>query len=432
MNPTLQSLLQAATRLTQSGQLKEATEAIQRALNGSAPRPAPAAKAAADVLDGCVFEVDAKRADAHAEAPWAKEVPPVGRQADQPDGSERPQARVWQPAGTPAPAQTSHAKARTHTLYTPPGADGQQLLPLVVMLHGCTQDAADFAAGTGMSERARERGFYVLYPVQSQAANPQRCWNWFKHNHQQRGHGEPAWIADLTREVIARHGIDPRRVYIAGLSAGGAMATIVADAYPDIFAAVGVHSGLPRGVVHNAPQALALMNTGVAGSHGNGAGLGGGLGGGLGIDLDAGLQSMLHPASRSPAPTVSHAGVPTIVFHGDQDQTVHPRNGEQVLAAWVTGAEGAGQAAGGSSEAAPNPPVRRVIERGVSPHGRRYTRSTYHGAADATVAEHWLIHGAGHAWAGGHAAGSYTDPSGPDASLEMLRFFLEHPRTSAD
>ena len=418
MNPTLQSLLQAATRLTQSGQLKEATEAIQRALNGSAPATA----ATADVLDGCVFEVEAKRAD--PDTTRVNEVPHVGRQADQPDGSERserseqPQARVWQPGGTPASAQSPHSQARTHTLYTPPGANNSQLLPLVVMLHGCTQDAADFAAGTGMSERARERGFYVLYPVQSQAANPQRCWNWFKHNHQQRGHGEPAWIASLTLEVIARHGIDPRRVYIAGLSAGGAMATVVADAYPDIFAAVGVHSGLPRGVVHNAPQALALMKTGVAGSHGNGVG------------IDAGLQSMLRPASRSPAPSARHAGVPTIVFHGDQDQTVHPRNGEQVLAAWVTAA---GAAAGaGASESAPNPPARLLIERGVSRHGRRYTRSVYHGAAQVTVAEHWLIHGAGHAWAGGHAAGSYTDPSGPDASLEMLRFFLEHPRASID
>ena len=399
MNPTLQSLLQAATRLTQSGQLKEATEAIQRALSGTAPRPAPAS----DVLDGCVFEVDAKRADSGTTR--AEEVPHVARQTDrseQSDRSDRPERTQ-----RPAPAQT-----RAHTLYTPPGADGQQLLPLVVMLHGCTQDAADFAAGTGMNEHARERGCYVLYPVQSQAANPQRCWNWFKHNHQQRGHGEPAGIASLTLEVIARHGIDPRRVYIAGLSAGGAMATIVADAYPDIFAAVGVHSGLPRGVVHNAPQALALMKTGVAGNHGNGAG----------------LQSMLRPVGRSPVPAAGHAGVPTIVFHGDQDQTVHPRNGEKVLADLVTG-EGAGAAASGSAS---NPPVRRVIERGVSRHGRCYTRSIYHGAADAAVAEHWLIHGAGHAWAGGHAAGSYTDPSGPDASLEMLRFFLEHPRPSAD
>ena len=402
MNPTLQSLLQAATRLTQSGHLKEATESIQRALNGAALRPV----APADVLDDCVFEID----KTPAAAARAKHAPHAEPHPVPPAAPQRPQARIWQPAGTPA--------SRSHTLYVPPAAHAGQPLPLVVMLHGCTQDGADFAAGTGMNERARERGFYVLYPVQSQAANPQRCWNWFKPSHQQRGSGEPAWIAGLTRETMARHNIDPRRVYIAGLSAGAAMATIVAEAYPDIFAAVGVHSGLPRGVARNAPQALALMKTGVAG--------------GAGVDLHSVHSVPSDPgrAGRSQSSAAATtAQVPTIVFHGDQDHTVHPRNGEQVLAVWLANAgSGAGTAAAAGSGEALNPSVRQRIEHGVSRRGRRYTRCTYLGAADATVAEHWLVHGAGHAWAGGHAAGSYTDPSGPDASLEMLRFFFEHPQ----
>ena len=394
MNSTLQALLQAATQLTQSGHLKEATEAIQRSLKRAAPHSAARPAPPADVLDGCVFEVDPNR-PATARAKHIPQAEPQPR----PAAPDRPQPRVWQPAGTPA--------ARSHTLYVPPAANAGNALPLVVMLHGCTQDADDFAAGTGMNERARERGFFVLYPVQSQAANPQRCWNWFKHNHQQRGSGEPAWIAGLTREVIARHAIDTRRVYIAGLSAGAAMATIVAQAYPELFAAVGVHSGLPRGVARNAPQALALMQTGMVGG------------------AAADLHSTPRRAGLAQVPTAStsaRAQVPTIVFHGDQDHTVHPRNGDQVLADGLT-------------HDSLGAPARRRIEHGVSRHGRRYTRSLYyssdhsadHGAADAAVAEHWLVHGAGHAWAGGHAAGSYTDPSGPDASLEMVRFFFEHP-----
>ena len=366
MNETLQDLMRSATKLTQAGRLSEATEAIQRALRGGEGAVATPSRpeSSAMVLDGCVFEVDA--------APPAA-VPSRGA-----------------PTRTTPFTDGTHTHAgltRTYKLFVPPALTGKPRA-LVVMLHGCTQDPDDFAAGTGMNEAALEQGFVVLYPAQAQDANPSRCWNWFKHNHQERGRGEPAVIAGMTREVMKAHGIDPRRVYIAGLSAGGAMATIVAEAYPDLFAAVGVHSGLPRGAASSVPEALAVMGNGVA---------------------------RVGPPVRAPRvdapPPPPPARVPTIVFHGDQDRTVHPRNGEQVLAA----ALGGGVAAGAR------------VERGRASQGRHYTRSTHAAGNGTTQAEHWLLHGAGHAWSGGRSAGSYTDVTGPDATREMLRFFFEHP-----
>ena len=238
------------------------------------------------------------------------------------------------------------------------------------MLHGCTQNPDDFALGTGMNEAAlaSDEGFFVLYPAQNSQANPSRCWNWFKRSHQQRDLGEPALLAAMTCDVIKGYAIDPQRVYVAGLSAGGAMAAILGDAYPDIFAAVGVHSGLAVGAAKDVNSAFSAMKSGGA------------------------------SAPKSNAKTV-----PTIVFHGDKDNTVHPVNGEQVVQASV-------------GKTAPR------VETG-SDNGRGFTRSVY--AADGrVVAEHWTVQGAGHAWSGGSAKGSYTDGKGPNATKEMLRFFL--------
>ena len=385
MNDTLQAWMREATRLTQAGRLHEATAAIQRALGntGAVPNPIPphaqatarrathwvaGPKALPRGLDGCVFELEA---GLQAPAPTTAPTPDrVGR-------GEFTRGR-----------HTNGSLTRDYKLYTPPGHAGRSL-PLVVMLHGCTQDPDDFAAGTGMNERAREQGFFVLYPAQSQDANPSRCWNWFKHNHQRRGSGEPALLASMTQSVMQQHDIDPRRVYIAGLSAGGAMAAIVAEAYPELFAAVGVHSGLPRGAASSMPEALAVMQGGWP-----------------------------EPGLAGPAPAAAvppRTAVPTIVFHGDQDRTVHPRNGEQVIAA-VLGAAGTGPW--------PAPAGSPRVEQGVSSQGLRYTRSTHAGGNGNALAEHWVVHGAGHAWSGGQAAGSYTDARGPDATGEMLRFFF--------
>ena len=389
MNHNLQDMMQTATRLTRAGRLQEATDTIQRMLRGDAAMDATdiAPQPSHAWLDADVIYLPDARAPKAAPREPNEFVFDV--EARQPGASD---------AGTGEFISGTHTHAgltRRYKLYIPPGPAGQPR-PLVVMLHGCTQDPDDFAAGTAMNQRAREQGFFVLYPEQSQDANPSRCWNWFKHNHQQRGKGEPALIASLTQTVLQQHGLDARRVFIAGLSAGGAMAAIVAAAYPDIYAAVGVHSGLPGGAASNVAEALMVMKSG---------------------SVEIVLPTQLRRVGPRPAaPLTPNITIPTIVFHGDQDQTVHPRNGEQVIAAAMRRA-GTDKAPG---QAAGHPRV----EHGVSARGRRYTRSIHPGAQGQAQAEHWLVHGAGHAWSGGQAAGSYTDAQGPDATREMLRFFF--------
>ena len=273
-----------------------------------------------------------------------------------------------------------------YKLYAPPQAGGHAL-PLVVMLHGCNQSADDFAAGTAMNQRAKDQGFYVLYPQQSQEANATGCWNWFEQANQQRDRGEPALLVGLIQWVMAQHGIDPRRVFIAGMSAGGAMATVLARCYPELFAAVGVHSGLVVGSVSGMGQALNLMNSG-----------------------DTDLASLEAAAGDAPALAQGANGrsyMPTIVFHGDQDTLVHPHNGQQVV------------------RAALGHVIHRVqTDACTSEGGRRYTQHRYFDAQDQVVGEFWLVHGTGHAWSGGSLNGSYTDRHGPDATGEMLRFFF--------
>ena len=359
MHPEFQHLMSRATQLTRSGDLLAATAAIQAALRGGPPAASP-------------WQDDADVIDVQA---W--EVPePVNTPATQRPATDE----AVRPAGQPdARGDTFTAGSfrnvsgqRGYKLYVPPNPDGEPR-PLVVMLHGCTQDADDFAAGTAMNDAAREQGFYVLYPIQSRDANPQKCWNWFKHNHQQPGRGEPSILAGMTRQVIETHAIDRGRVYVAGLSAGGAMAAILAGAYPELYAAAGVHSGLAPGAASDLPSALSAMK---------GAGL--------------------RPATQA------GSGVPTIVFHGDRDATVHPGNAESVIAACA----GAG--------------VRAETQRVAGATGKRHsTRHVYRNGAGDIVAERWDVHGAGHAWAGGAPKGSYTDGTGPDATAQMLRFFFE-------
>jgi poly(hydroxyalkanoate) depolymerase family esterase len=274
----------------------------------------------------------------------------------------------------------NHAGTRPYKLYIPTGYAGQPL-PMIVMLHGCTQTPDDFAAGTRMNALAEERGCFVLYPAQTRAANRSRCWNWFKRGDQGRDQGEPAILVGMTRECMHRYAIDPRRVYVAGLSAGGAMAAVLAAAYPDLYAAVGVHSGLAVGSAHDVQSAFAAMQ---------------------------GAQ-----AARGTARKRTSGSVPVIVFHGDRDTTVHPRNGEQVILESVDSA------------------ATSSVEQGQVPGGHAYTRTVRRDSAGRIVLEHWLVHGAGHAWSGGSPSGSYTDPKGPDAARAMLRFFDQTGRADA-
>ena len=276
---------------------------------------------------------------------------------------------------------TNRSGTRAYKTYIPVRDEGQPR-PLVVMLHGCKQDPDDFAAGTRMNELADEIGFIVAYPEQASAANVSRCWNWFQAADQQRDDGEPSLIAGITREVIARYNADPRRVYVAGLSAGGAMAAIMGHTYPDLYAAIGIHSGLAYAAARDIPSALAAMR-----------------GRSLRSDPRCGESTF--------------QAVPTIVFHGDLDTTVHSRNGAQVIA----------QATPTGDDLVTPAFAPQSVERGEA-SGRRYTRTTQADASGKTALEHWLVHGAGHAWSGGSANGSYTDPRGPDATRAMLRFFL--------
>lgn len=266
---------------------------------------------------------------------------------------------------------------RSYMLYVPAVAKKTDVaMPLIVMLHGCGQTPEDFARGTGMNALAEEFGFVVLYPAQSRDAHLSRCWNWFRREDQARGAGEPALIAAMTHHVMHEQNVDPAKVYVAGLSAGASAALILATAYPDVFAAVGVHSGLAVGAAHNAASVAQAMQSG-------------------------------HPGDRY------DVQMPTIIFHGDKDKVVNPRNGRFVA---IRAQE-----------------QYRGLDRSERPgrivNGRTYTRILHRVGRGRPYVEQWVVHGSGHAWSGGHPAGGYTDPKGPDASREMVGFFLKHRTT---
>jgi poly(hydroxyalkanoate) depolymerase family esterase len=267
------------------------------------------------------------------------------------------------------------AGSRRYKLYVPSGYAGQPI-PLLIMLHGCQQEPDDFAAGTRMNAIGEEANCLIAYPAQSRNGNGMHCWNWFDPQHQTRDRGEPALIAGMARTIMRRYAVDPDAVYVAGMSAGGAMALVLANTYPDLFRAVGVHSALPYGSAHDTHSAFDAMK--------NGATL-----------------------SRIGA---TACAVPVIAFHGDADEVVHPSNAEGIIGQWLAAH---GRAA-----------LQRSTEQGMHEDGRRYRITRYSDASGRTAAEFWLVHGAGHAWSGGSKHGSHTDPRGPDASRRMFEFFF--------
>jgi len=300
-----------------------------------------------------------------------------------------PTADILPPGGKFIEATCSNAAGtRAYKLFIPSRYQGEAL-PLVVMLHGCTQSPDDFAAGTRMNLIAEEQTCLVVYPAQPSDANPAKCWNWFRPGDQRRGQGEPSLIADITRKVMREYSVDQKRVYIAGLSAGGAAAAIMGATYPDLYAAVGVHSGLACGAANDLPSAVVAMRQG---------------------DLADSLGSREVSSDLRNGPAV-----PIIVFHGDRDTTVHPRNGDHVIARSI-----------GTMNA------RKTVHQGQVPGGHSYTRTMHADPSGRAIFEHWEIHGAAHAWSGGSPTGSCTDPRGPDATREMLRFFLEHRGQTLD
>jgi poly(hydroxyalkanoate) depolymerase family esterase len=403
MHPFLRKIL-AATQLTRSGKIAEATATIQRALAGSALASAHSDRSEPDPAAGtaviemtledtvpAVLEHDTPALQAHAPAHADDDTVVV----DEPPPAVRPPTG---PGRFLASSFTGGDGTRAFKLFIPSGFDGEAL-PLLVMLHGCTQDPDDFAAGTRMNALAEEQGFLVLYPAQAPRSNLHKCWNWFSPLHQRRGAGEPALLAGMTRHVLQTHGVDHDRVYVAGLSAGGAMAAILAREYPDLFAAAGVHSGVAPRTAQDVPSAFAVMQSGP----------------GTARDLVSAMLS-LQPAAEAAAEP-SAPGVPLIVFHGDADKTVVLANGEAVVAATLGDAGTA---------------VATTVEGAAANGARSFHRTVWRrdgAAADVpSLAEHWVVQGSPHAWSGGAESGSYTDPAGPDASREMLRFFREHPR----
>lgn len=310
--------------------------------------------------------------------PKPKTKVPTGKPAAKRIAKPAPAARPLPGSFTDGLFESKHGAIR-YKLYTPTGS-ARRRMPIVVMLHGCSQSAGDFATGTGMNQLADERGVIMLYPEQSRSANMARCWNWHRPGDQLRGKGEPALIAGLTRHAIALSRADPTRVYIAGISAGGVAAAIIGQAYPELFVAVGIHSALTRGDVSTVSGALAAMR---------------------------GRPTSEAPTGRTPRPR------PTIVFHGDADTVVHPSNADGFRSLLERSTHG---------------PLVSRSEQGMSEGGRAFTRTEHRDGKGDVMLENWTIHGSSHAWSGGARVGSYTDPAGPDASRAMLRFFLARRR----
>jgi poly(hydroxyalkanoate) depolymerase family esterase len=377
INATIQRALASAGLDTRSGLMRDVTDTIRRALASGGPEDAqPGTDAGASVIDVTARIVDAPDGVIHR---VDRKPPDAGTQT----------------RGTFETLQFSNAAGtRAYKLYVPLRI-AESPPPMVVMLHGCTQSASDFAAGTRMNRLAEEHGFLVLYPEQGANSNASKCWNWFQGQDQVRDSGEPSLLAGMVRDVAARHGVDRRRIFVAGLSAGAAMAVILGETYPELFAGVGAHSGLPYASAHDIPSAMAAMK------------------GGRGLSGLAGIPGAANATRKKAA----HA-VPVIVFHGDRDHTVQQTNGaaivQQATDAHVSGPE--------------KVTLHSSTQRATSPGGRSYSRTIQADDAGLPRIESWTLHGAGHAWSGGDASGSYTDGTGPDASAEMVRFFLALPR----
>lgn len=396
MNNDTNATMAEALRLTRAGRLRDASALLQQGFAGAGSVP-PVKPTFGEPRDGrgrARLSHGDGRQDAAARAPGAHAArlddllrraktklptpPPAINLVGLPGEAKPSRSGASATPGAASDGEIRHldhtetAGTRSYDLYVPTGYAGQPV-SLLVMLHGGSQDASDFAAGTRMNDLAERHTLLVAYPEQSRTANHGGYWNWFSTSHQHTGAGEPAIIAGITRRIMRDYAVDETRVYVAGLSAGGAMAAVMAATYPDLYAAVGVHSGIAYRAAHDVGSAFAAMRTG-----------------------------------GTPTPT---SPVPLIVIHGDRDTTVAPINADKLIASRL---------AAGDITSKDGPLTT------TDASGRSYTRTVHNNLTGTGVAESWIVHGGGHAWYGGSPVGSYTDTLGPDASTEMIRFFLLH------
>ena len=382
MQKSFGQAMRNATRMIGTGKLLDATRLIQRALSGDTASVRPQARPQSNPYPRGAPAPAANDSQVKAPPPQVIILPPPAQPGQNIDTEKS------KPAPRRSASFTQHqykfeGDTYPYRLYVPSAtsASDNTRMPLVVLLHGCKQDALDFSNGTAMNALAEEHQVMVLYPEQITSANAMRCWNWFEPGHQQANHGEPGMIAALTQKIAQQRGADPQRVYIAGLSAGGAMAAVMAGLHPEMFAAVGVHSGLAAGAARDVMSAFGAMRTGAKGR--------------------------------------SQPALPTIIFHGTADKTVHPDNSDHITDAALAGLKASG--------------LKLVKTQTAMTHNsdQKIERIVYSTADGKPYIENWRIDDGAHAWSGGDAAGSYTDPDGPSASAAMLAFFLQHRLHSA-
>ena len=381
MKYALHSFMRRATDLTRTGRLREAVAELQARFcvrpnfaRSDEPTPGGDHFYAKDIHS---VYVPAEKAQIPALPDWQELL------------QSSPAPIVEEIAADSRPASFTdgsfelNGKTHHYKIFVPGGTiTGAR--PMVVMLHGCTQDPADFALGTDMNNIAGPAGWVVLYPAQSSFANHTKCWNWFKAG-PEPGAGEPAWIATLTRRIQDEHRVDPDRTFIAGLSAGAAMAVLTAELHGSLFKGVGVHSGLAAHAAGNVLEAISVMK------HGPSA-----------------RQKRYHSSGTD----ASNPIIPVIVFHGDADKIVDPENADQIIEAAIAQAK----------RAEPGLIVSEMENKGAAA-GTSYSQVIYAATANRPIAEYWRLHGAGHARSGGNDCGTHTDSSGPSASAEFLRFF---------
>lgn len=364
----MNSAMRRASELVRAGNPAAATELIQSSLGctGSRAMELPTQLTTANFKMPDMGQLGMRHGLRETIATLAAKMPTTGLA-----GGELSEPALPQGARFDRGTFSNASGSRDYRVYVP-GMQSEHPAGLLMMLHGCTQSPVDFANGTDMNRIADDHNLIMAYPAQSRGTNTQSCWNWFEPADQDRGAGEPAILAGLAQQLQQEHNIPDGKTFVAGLSAGAAMAVILGRTYPEVFAAVGAHSGLPHKFARDVPSAFAAMGGSVPG-----------------------------------AASVVTNPVPTIVFHGTNDSTVNASNGRRI-----------------ADEARPE--GTEVLDDATT-NGRKYARTTVLSKDGEATMENWRINDLGHAWSGGNAAGSYTDTSGPEASAEMVRFFLDLP-----